>query len=160
MMKPLRENPRIFAKKFWHVDWNPDTMFMWNGTSATLTHAEEPPHGTENTPLGTSVQYTCGATTDHTAAQPPTTPYHMTIDHKSTLSIIKQALPGTRMGFSTSPRKGGRSFWAIKMEATPERVEALEKLIADDKLPHWSLFFSKDRATTGVHVICNDDGTL
>ena len=75
-------------------------------------------------------------------------------DHKSVVEAVKKAT-SSKVSFSKSPRKGNKEFLAIKLEATPERVEALEQLLAEPVAEGWALFFSKDKSTTGLYVIAD-----
>jgi hypothetical protein len=73
-------------------------------------------------------------------------------DHKSIAEILKKNIVG-KIGFSTSPRKPNRSLWVFKMEATDERVEKLNALIADGSVGEWTIFYSKDKMTTGLQLM-------
>lgn len=83
----------------------------------------------------------------------------MSIDHKAITDALKKAT-NAKVSFSKSPRKGGKEFWAWKLEATPERIEAVEMLIAEEKVTPCAIFFSKDKSTTGLMVMANTDGTI
>lgn len=74
-------------------------------------------------------------------------------DHKAIAAKLKQALPGVKFHFSTSPRKGNKSLWVFKMESQPERVNMLNCLIETGEVKGWDAFFSKDKSTTGLQMM-------
>ena len=74
-------------------------------------------------------------------------------DHKLIAEKLKKALPDVKCGFSKSPRKGNKELWVFKMETTPERVSMLECLVETQEVGEWSMFFSKDKSTTGLQLM-------
>lgn len=74
-------------------------------------------------------------------------------DHKLIAEKLKKALPGTKIHFSKSPRKGGKELWVFKMETQEARVSMLECLIETQEVGEWTLFYSKDKMTTGLQLM-------
>lgn len=74
-------------------------------------------------------------------------------DHKLIAEKLKKALPGTKIHFSKSPRKGGKELWVFKMETRDERVNMLECLVQTGEVGEWTMFYSKDKLTTGLQLM-------
>lgn len=79
---------------------------------------------------------------------------NMNTDHKAVTAALKTATSALKAQYSTSPRKGGLSFWAVKITASPTSKAEIEELCAsDERFEGWKFFTSKNGCTHGVYAL-------
>lgn len=73
----------------------------------------------------------------------------MNTNHKAVVAALKATY--TNASFSTSPRKGGKAHWAVKISSTATSKAEIEELCAtNETFLGWSFFTSRDGSTHGV----------